>query len=203
MDDMDDEPKAGCPGILIISFKCESFHEQYSELLGKLQTQANVKEVLEPTAASSEIDRGHYQAILVTDAAITERKHSNILSRLRKYLRAQLERLGHDQSRSKLNPGVSELATEGLAEMYPYTKAVYLRGMERDQMVYLNYTAPEDIDEGDDRDLDEYGQVVGEEQDTSVAFAGVDEGWVGFIGDLNHGVEMEKTVLSMCGLDAR
>lgn len=75
----------------------------------------------------------------------------------------------------KLHPSVAERVIEGLAEMNPYTQAVYLRGMRGEEMVYLNYIAPEDVDEEEDRELHGFGQVVGEVQDTLVAWA--EGGW--------------------------
>jgi hypothetical protein len=202
------------PLLLLISLNLQPwFDETYGPLIDKICAKAITQRVKTPNGVRHVLSENKPSAILITDEALTTRKHAQVWDTVLNYVRegGTAVCMGHFPNFVNFRDikpffakaglpwdlgayhramvGLSQDAVgNGLAASLPacYSqKALFLKNVE-DAAAW--YRPSEDI-----------GSLMAE---TAVALAKVGEGKLGYVGDVNQEEGSNAVVLAMCGLSA-
>ncbi|KAF2498109.1 hypothetical protein BU16DRAFT_559818 [Lophium mytilinum] len=205
------------PFVLVLSLYGFSFSSRqlYPSLLPKLLSRATVHESLTAQDALNYLSTGLPSIILVTDPAIafdepenktlleavvdwTKRGGTTIfmgffaeavgLPQLNGLLKSSFglqdwEADEHESHEATLRPNIHTVRAQSLENFY-YCKALWLRNVLPEDSVYSRA-----------------GNRPGTAPATCAAFATVEFGKLGYIGDTDFGEEPERTIIAMCRLD--
>jgi len=204
------------PRLLLVSLTLQSwFDETYGPLLEKIFAKAIIQRAKTPNAVRRALSENKPSAILITDEALTTRKHAQVWDAVLNYVRegGTAVCMGDFSSFVKfldIKPFFAKAGLPwevgayhrvtvvlrqdalgiGLAASLPASynqKALFLKNVEDAAAWYR--PSEDSVDES----------LLGE---TSVALAKVGEGKLGYVGDVNKEEGSDAAVLAMCGFSA-
>lgn len=208
-----------CPDL---SLKQPYFDEMYEHDLQALNSKANVKEITDPTEASTLLSGDSRPIIYATDAALTEPEYSRQRAAAINFVqnggiiifggqfsgRASPPKFKElfaefslpwkfgDYHRTvvDLNASMHQLRHAGLATRYSQ-KAVHLASVAREDTLYLPSAASRI------QSMVFAPDPIDDLTQTPAAFGSFGRGKVGYIGDVNGEHETTCVLLAMCGLN--
>ncbi len=214
------------PTVLLLSLEDPGYWDElYSDQVDSIAARASIKRVKKPQAASTFLANNRPFAIIVTDPAIVSQKPAfqSVSDQVIQYVRsggtAVLATLFSSQVRPddltrwfreswclpwqtgdyhrttvSLNPSCQSerLNTGSLPQNYSQ-KAVFLKNVATTAAMYR----PSGFSMTESH---VFAAAPVDTSQTPVVFARVDEGWLGYVGDVNNESGSQSAVLAMCGL---
>jgi hypothetical protein len=211
------------PAILIIAIDKESFHDELlSHLLGKLHACFSVTQATSPDDAAAKLNSLKPKAVLITDASFAKRRHHSLISKVENYVRNGgtvvfcgmfsscirpddfdaffLSRFGlpwkfgaYHRTTFVLNPSCNQSLRSNSELPASYSmKAVHVTGAPREAAVYV--TSEKSVVES--RVF--APSSVHNLSESPVLFQAVDNGYVGWVGDVNNERGTAAVILAMC-----
>ncbi|KAK2596487.1 hypothetical protein N8I77_013375 [Diaporthe amygdali] len=210
------------PRVVLISLShSDLFEEIDMALLHRLSEKATVQSTKKPDVALDRLrEEPPPAAVLITDAACT-RKYAHVWDAVIAYVRqggiaiavgqfssfvkpndigpffakAGLEWASGAYHRTTvtLKPQAADIAASGLRAHYSQ-KAVFLTGVHPDAVVY----GPDENSVTESQVFPT--QTIEDTTQAAIAFAGVGNGKIGYVGDVNHEEGTNDAILAMCRL---
>lgn len=210
------------PRVFLLSLAQTSwFDEMYERLIDKLSVHARLQRASKPAGAIKYLSSNTPTAILVTNPGLTEAKHSAILDKVLSYVRGGGTVIFCCQFSSFITPddfdrffrtkldlpwefGDYHRTTVYLNLRVRQINKLHLHGAYSQKAVHLKNVEPTAALYLPSRDSMTESHVfpaapVDREQ-TPVAFTAFDQGWVGYVGDVNTEEGSDEVILAMCGL---
>jgi hypothetical protein len=211
------------PRIFFLSLdKQPFFDDMYAHLIDAIASKATIQRASQRTSALTYLSTNTPTAIIITDPGITKAAHSAVLEKVISYVRSggiaifaghfsgfirptDLDRHfrspwnlpwqfgDYHRTTVYLNQRVQQVSKLALPAEYSQ-KAVFLKNVAPDAALYLP-----SMDSVTESHVFPSEPVKNREQ-TPVAFTAVEEGWLGYVGDVNAETESDAVILAMCGL---
>jgi hypothetical protein len=211
------------PHILLISIDLQPwFDEMYASLINEISENAAIKRAQKPAAAIRALSQDTPKAVLLTDAALTTRKHTKVWDAVLEYVRGGGTAICMGTFTSFVKPlnikpffqraglpwerGNYERTTVALdknhvpSDYWPFIpeaysqKAVFLKNVD-DAAAWYHPNDDSVIES-----LVYAPTKVSNPHEVPVALAKVGEGKLGYVGDVNAEEGSRAVVLAMCGL---
>lgn len=205
--------------IVLLSLHHEPyFDEMYQALLGALQTNARVQRVKQAAPAMRLLsEQPRPTAVIITDEALAETQNANVWEATLRYVRQGGTAVVMGSFASfvqplDMKPFFSKAGLPWEAGGYSRTTIVLNRdAVGRNLATQLprefsqkglgvKNVASSDIWYRSDDDVAMWANAPGE---TTVAFANVGQGHLGYVGDVNNEKGSDAAILAMCGLPPR
>lgn len=210
------------PRIFMLSLDTpEYFDEVYSNLIDSLASRATIQRSSNPATAIRYLSSTSPTAVLITDPAIVNAKHAQVLEKVKTYtdnggrtvisgvfnsfvppmaLEAFFAGWNlswayevYQRTTCQLNSDVHDLNSSGLASSYSL-KAIFLKHVASHDRVY----APTSSSVVESR---VFSATSVDLTPTPVAFASIGRGYLGFVGDVNTEIGSNAVIMAMCGLN--
>ncbi|EMD35990.1 hypothetical protein CERSUDRAFT_156736 [Gelatoporia subvermispora B] len=224
-------PETTSPSVLILSLNKESWTEEsYAQLYRGLRKNATVSEVLSANAAKHALNNSSPSAVLVTDAAIHERKHRSLLAQVIQYARAggrvvlglnfsnhftlgsgpqffsqwgfpSWDVGSYHRSTFALNPAGVPTPLNSNALFSEYSmKTLHITGINTREDAVYLPTESSHVESMVFPNV----QITGSGLEESPAvFARVGDGYLGYVGDVNGEQPSIRLLIEMCGVKVK